>query len=83
MGMWVNWSLVIVAMAFIFGDLILEVYENANLAALGLFLLAGGVLGLAIDSAAIGLGTAIVLAVVYLVVHRRPGRVLPKHISSN
>jgi len=83
MGMWVNWGLVIGAMAFIFGDLILEVYENANLAALGLFLLAGGVLGLAIDSAAIGLGTAIVLAVVYLVVHRRPGRVLPKHISSH
>ena len=83
MGMWVNWGLVIGAMAFIFGDLILEVYENANLAALGLFLLAGGVLGLAIDSAAIGLGTAIVLAVVYLVVHRRLGRVLPKHISSH
>jgi hypothetical protein len=77
MGMWVNWGLVVVAMAFIFGDLILEVYENANLAALGMFLLAGGILGLAIGSAAIGLGTAIVLAVVYLVVHRRPGRVLP------
>jgi hypothetical protein len=70
-------------MAFIFGDLILETYENANLAALGMFLLAGGILGLAIGSAAIGLGTAIVLAVVYLVVHRRPGRVLPKHISSH
>jgi len=83
MGMWVNWGLVIGAMAFIFGDLILEIYENANLAALGMFLLAGGILGLAIDSAAIGLGTALVLAVVYLVVHRRLGRVLPKHISSH
>jgi hypothetical protein len=83
MGMWVNWGLVVGAVAFIFGDLILEVYENANLAALGMFLLAGGILGLAIGSAAIGLGTAIVLAVVYLVVHRRPGRVLPKHISSH
>jgi hypothetical protein len=83
MGVWVNWGLVIGAMAFIFGDLILEIYENANLAALGMFLLAGGILGLAIGSAAIGLGTAIVLEVVYLVVHRRPGRVLPKHISSH
>ena len=83
MGVWVNWGLVIGAMAFIFGDLILEIYENANLAALGMFLLAGGILGLAIDSAAIGLGTALVLAVVYLVVHRRLGRVLPKHISSH
>jgi len=83
MGMWVNWGLVIGAMAFIFGDLILEIYENANLAALGMFLLAGGILGLAIDSAAIGLGTALVLAVVYLVVHRRLGRVLPKHVSGH
>jgi hypothetical protein len=83
MGMWVNWGLVVGAMAFIFGDLILEVYENANLAALGMLLLAGGILGLAIDSAAIGLGTALVLAVVYLVVHRRPGRVLPKHVSGH
>ena len=83
MGMWVNWGLVVGAMAFIFGDLILEVYENANLAALGMLLLAGGILGLAIDSAAVGLGTALVLAVVYLVVHRRPGRVLPKHVSGH
>ena len=83
MGMWVNWGLVIGAMAFIFGDLILEVYESANLAALGMFLLAGGILGLAIDSAAVGLGTAIVLAVVYLVVHRRPGHMMPKHVSGH
>ena len=81
MGAWVNWGLVVAAMVFIIGDLVLEVYENVNLAALGMCLLAGGILGLAIDSAAVGLGTAIVLAVVYLVVHRRPGHMLPKHVS--
>jgi hypothetical protein len=81
MGVWVNWALVIGAIAFIVGDLVLEVYESVILAILGMFLLAGGILGLAIDSAAIGLGTAIVLAIVYLVVHRRPGHVLPKHVS--
>ena len=83
MSVWVNWGLVVAAIAFIFGDLVLEVYESVNLAALGMTLLAGGILGLAIDSAAIGLGTAIVLALVYLVVHRRPGHMLPKHVSGN
>ena len=58
MGVWVNWGLVVAAIAFIFGDLVLEVYESVNLAVLGMFLLAGGILGLAIDSAAVGLGTA-------------------------
>lgn len=83
MGVWVNWGLVVAAIAFIFGDLVLEVYESVNLAVLGMFLLAGGILGLAIDSAAVGLGTTIVLAVVYLVVNRRPGHMLPKHVSGN
>ena len=83
MGVWVNWGLVVAAIAFIFGDLVLEVYESVNLAALGMFLLAGGILGLAIDSAVVGLGTAIVLALLYLVVHRRPGQMLPKHVSGN
>jgi hypothetical protein len=81
MGAWVNWGLVVAAMAFILGDLVLQVYENANLASLGMFLLAGGVLGLAIDSAAVGLGTAIALTLVYLVVHRRLGYTLPKDVS--
>ena len=57
MGVWVNWGLVVAAIAFIFGDLVLEVYESVNLAVLGMLLLAGGILGLAIDSAAVGLGT--------------------------
>ena len=83
MGVWVNWGLVVAAIAFIFGDLALEVYESVNLAVLGMFLLAGGILGLAIDSAVVGLGTAIVLASVYLVVRRRPGQMLPKHVSGN
>ena len=48
MGVWVNWGLVVAAIAFIFGDLVLEVYESVNLAVLGMFLLAGGILGLAI-----------------------------------
>jgi hypothetical protein len=83
MGVWVNWGLVVAAIAFIFGDLVLEVYETVDLAVLGMFLLAGGILGLAIDSAVVGLGTAIVLALIYLVVHRRPGHMLPKHVSGN
>ena len=83
MGVWMNWCLVVAAIAFIIGDLVLEVYESVNLAVLGMFLLAGGILGLAIDSAAVGLGTVIVLALVYLAVHRRPGHMLPKHVSGN
>lgn len=83
MGVWINWGLVVAAIAFLFGDLVLEVYETVNLAVLGMFLLAGGILGLAIDSAAIGLTTAFVLAVVYLVVQRRPGHMLVKRVSGN
>jgi hypothetical protein len=83
MGVWVNWGLVVAAIAFIFGDLVLEVYESVNLAVLGMFLLAGGVLGLAIDSAIVGLAVAMVLAAVYLVVHRRQGHMLPKHVSGH
>jgi hypothetical protein len=83
MGVWVNWGLVVAAIAFIVGDLVLEVYETVNLAVLGMVLLAGGILGLAINSAPVGLGTAIVLALVYLVIHRRPGHMLPKHVSGN
>ena len=83
MGIWVNWGLVVAAIGFIMGDLVLEVYESINLAVLGMLLLAGGILGLAIDSTAVGLGTAIVLALVYLAVHRRPGHMLPKHVSGH
>jgi hypothetical protein len=83
MGVWVNWGLVVGAIAFIIGDLVLEVYETVNLAVLGMVLLAGGILGLAIGSAAVGLGTTIVLALVYLVVLRRPGHMQPKHVSGN
>ena len=83
MGYWVNWGLVTAAIALIFGDLVLEVYESVNLAALGMFLLAGGILGLAIDSVPVGLGTAIVLTLVYLVAHRRPGHMQPKHVSGH
>ncbi len=83
MGAWMNWCLVIAAIAFIIGDLVLEVYESVNLAVLGMILLVGGILGLAIDSAAVGLGTVIVLALVYLAVHRRQGHMLPKHVSGN
>jgi hypothetical protein len=83
MSVWVNWGLVVASIAFIVGDLVLEVYEQANLAVLGLVLLAGGILGLAIGSAAVGLGTAIVLALVYMVINRRPGYMLPKRVSGN
>ena len=83
MGAWVNWALVVASVAFIFGDLVLEVYENVDLAALGMFLLAGGIFGLAVDSAAVGLVTAMALAAIYLVVHRRPRHMLPKHVSGH
>jgi hypothetical protein len=83
MGVWVNWGLVVGAIAFIFGDLVLEVYETVNLAVLGMFLLAGGILGLAIDSAMVGLGTSVGLTLLYMVVHRRPGHMLPKHVSGH
>lgn len=83
MGVWVNWALVVASIAFIFGDLVLEVYQSVDLAALGMFLLAGGILGLAVDSAAAGLVTAVVLTAIYLVVHRRPGHMQPKHVSGH
>lgn len=83
MGTWVSWGLVVAAIALIFGDLVLEVYESVNPAALGMCLLVGGILGLAIDSASFGLGIAIVLALLYLVIRRRPGHMLPKHISGH
>ena len=83
MSVWVNWGLVVCAIAFIFGGLILEAYASVNLAGLGMILLAGGILGMAIDSAAVGLGTTIALALGYLVFHRRPGRMQPKHVSGN
>jgi len=83
MGVWMNWGLVVGAISFIVGDLVLEVYASANLAVLGLIMLGGGILGLAIDSAAVGLGTAFVAALVYMAIHRRPGHMLPKRVSGN
>jgi hypothetical protein len=81
MGVWLNWGLVMVAISFIVGDLVLEVYAGANLAVLGMIVLAGGILGLAIDSAAVGLGSAFVLVLAYMAIHRRPAHMLPKRVS--
>ena len=83
MSVWMNWGLVVGAISFIIGDLVLEVYPNANLVMLGMMMLTGGILGLGMNSAAIGLGTALVLVVVYLLVHRRPGHLLPKRVSGH
>ena len=83
MGVWVNWGLVAGAISFIIGDLVLEVYAGANLAVLGMMMLGGGILGLAIDSAAVGLASAFILAVVYLAAIRRPGPMLPKRVSGH
>ena len=83
MSLWVNWSLVVGAISFIIGDLVLEVYASANLATLGLIMLASGILGLAIDSAAVGLITAAVFMLAYLAIHRRPGHMLPKRVSGD
>ena len=83
MSVWVNWGLVLAAISFVIGDLVLEVYASANLAVLGMILLASGILGLAIDSAIVGLVSAAVLTLVYLGVHRRPGHMLPKRVSGH
>ena len=83
MGIWVNWGLVVAAIGCIFGDLVLEVYESVNLAVLGMFLLAGGILGLAIGSVAVGLATPVVLELVSLAIHRRPGHMQPKQVSGH
>jgi hypothetical protein len=83
MGVWVNWGLVLGAISFVIGDLILEVYASANLAVLGMIMLAGGILGLATDSAVVGLVTAAALTLAYMTIHRRPGQMLPKRVSGN
>jgi len=83
MGVWVNWGLVVGAISFIVGDLVLEVYAGANLAALGMIMLGSGILGLALDSALVGLVSAGVLMLAYLATHRRPGQMLPKRVSGH
>ncbi|MGH9679714.1 MAG: hypothetical protein ACRD4Y_07160 [Candidatus Acidiferrales bacterium] len=83
MSIWVNWGLVVGAIAFIFGDLVLEVYASANLAVLGMIMLGSGILGLGVDSALVGLATAAILIAAYLLVHRRPGHMLPKRVSGH
>jgi biopolymer transport protein ExbB/TolQ len=50
---------------------------------LGIIMLASGILGLAIDSAAVGLVTAAVCVLAYLAIHRRPGHMLPKRVSGH
>jgi hypothetical protein len=71
------------AISFIIGDLVLEVYPSANLAVLGMVMLAGGILGLGIDSAIVGVVSAAVVALVYMAIRRRPGHLLPKRVSGN
>jgi hypothetical protein len=83
MGVFLNWGLVVAAISFIVGDLVLEVYAGANLAVLGMIMLGGGILGLGLDSAAIGLGSAFVIAAAYIATHRRPGHMLQKHVSGH
>ena len=83
MSVWMNWGLVVGAISFIIGDLVLEVYPNANLVMLGMLMLAGGILGLGMDSAAVGVGTAAILVAAYLLIHRRPGHLQPKQVSGH
>jgi hypothetical protein len=83
MSVWMNWGLVVAAISFIIGDLVLEVYPSANLVMLGMLMLAGGILGLGMESAAVGGGTAVVLVAAYLLVNRRPGHLQPKQVSGN
>ena len=81
MSVWVNWGLVVGAVSFVIGDLVLEVYAGANLAMLGMIMLGAGILGLGLDSAAVGLGSAFVMMLAYFVFQRRPGQMLPKRVS--
>ena len=81
MSAWANWGLIVGAIAFIIGDLVLDVYASANLAVLGLIMLAGGVLGLALDSTLVGLVSAVLLTLAYMATRRRPGQMLPKRVS--
>ncbi|MBZ5642837.1 MAG: hypothetical protein LAO19_08775 [Acidobacteriia bacterium] len=81
MSVWVNWGLVVGAVSFVIGDLVLEVYAGANLAVLGMIMLAAGILGLGLDSAAVGLGSAFVMILAYFAFQRRPGQMLPKRVS--
>ena len=84
MSAWVNWGLVVGAIAFIFGDLVLEVYAGANLAGRGMMMLASGILGLGVGSAVVGVASAAVLILAYLAIHhRRPGHMLPKRVSGH
>lgn len=83
MSIWVNWGLVVGSISFIIGDLVLEVYASSRLALLGMIMLAGGILGLCIDSTAIGLVTAAVVVLTYMAIHRRPGHMLPKSVSGH
>ena len=83
MSVWVNWGLVVGAISFVIGDLVLEVYAGANLAVLGMIMLGGGILGLGLDSAAVGLGSTFVAMLAYLASHRRPGHMLPKRVSGH
>ena len=83
MSVWMNWGLVVAAISFIIGDLVLEVYPSANLVMLGMLMLAGGILGLGMESAAVGVGTAVALVAAYLLVSRRPGHLQPKQVSGN
>jgi hypothetical protein len=83
MSVWVNWGLVVGAISFIIGDLVLEVYVSADLSALGLIMLGGGILGLAVDSTAVGLASTFVMAVIYVAAIRRPGPMLPKRVSGH
>jgi biopolymer transport protein ExbB/TolQ len=48
-----------------------------------MIMLASGILGLALDSAAVGLVIAAVFALAYLAIHRRPGHMLPKRVSGH
>jgi hypothetical protein len=83
MGVWMNWGLVVAAISFIIGDLVLDVYPNANLVMLGMSMLAGGILGLGMDSTTVGLATALVLVVASLLLQRRPGHLQPKRVSGH
>lgn len=70
MSNWVNWLLVIVGLLAVIAELALGVITGFDLALVGGSLAAGGVIGVAADSATVGLISAAVLALAYFAFFR-------------
>ena len=71
MGNWVNWLLIIIGIICVIIELALGALTGFDLALVGGSLTVGGIIGLFIGSAKMGLLAGGVLALVYLAIFRR------------